>query len=343
MATATDEREARAAAEQAAEASSRRRGCSARPIRSRSGGRSRGSAPASCVTRSMPARVAALCERAGRGRLRHGRTRTGRRLRGALLTGPQGPPVRRPRVAGEPGVLRPAGLPAWSSSPGPGRRRRPRTARGPQGGVRDARRSSTRSRRPTSCQQPGRAQAGVRDRRRSLLARGAQLPRRPAHNGGLPRQVDRSRLQGRREPGRHPGQGRVPQRPDGADPVRAADRDRCTRSRCCSARRGSTSTTSWTWRPGRSFVEWAVAARAHRVRDQLPQPGRVDARRRAWTTTCSTGPRDRARRHRARSPARRKVEHRRPVPRRHADRDAARLPGRRRATTGSARPRCSTR
>ena len=32
--------------------------------------------------------------------------------------------------------------------------------------------------------------------------------------------------------------------------------------------------------PGRSFVEWAVAARAHRLRHQLPQPRRVDARRR---------------------------------------------------------------
>ena len=26
--------------------------------------------------------------------------------------------------------------------------------------------------------------------------------------------------------------------------------------------------------PGRSFIEWAVAARAHGLRDQLPQPGR---------------------------------------------------------------------
>ena len=31
--------------------------------------------------------------------------------------------------------------------------------------------------------------------------------------------------------------------------------------------------------PGRSFIEWAVTARAHGVRDLLPQPGRLDERR----------------------------------------------------------------
>ena len=50
-------------------------------------------------------------------------------------------------------------------------------------------------------------------------------------------------VQGGREPRRHAGQGRVPQRPHGAAPVRAADRAGARDARCCAARRGSTSTT----------------------------------------------------------------------------------------------------
>ena len=52
---------------------------------------------------------------------------------------------------------------------------------------------------------------------------------------------------GRPQHGGHAGKGGVPQRFDGIDPVHADDRGPCMRFRCCSARRGSTSTTSWTW------------------------------------------------------------------------------------------------
>ena len=79
--------------------------------------------------------------------------------------------------------------------------------------------------------------------------------------------------------------------------------ERCTRCRCCSARRGSTSTTSWIWRPDEPD-RVGGPARPHVLRDQLPQPGRVDARRRPSTTTCSTARSTRST-WCARSPARR--------------------------------------
>ena len=73
--------------------------------------------------------------------------------------------------------------------------------------------------------QPGRAEAGVRDRRRQRGRRVPQLPRRPREQPrhaapGRPRTVRAGP-----QPRGHAGQGRVPQRADGADPVRAADRE----------------------------------------------------------------------------------------------------------------------
>ena len=85
---------------------------------------------------------------------------------------------------------------------------------------------STRCRRPTSpaptprcCAAPSRP-AGSRWRRaaRNFL-------RDLANNGGQPQQVAKGVYEVGREHGRHPGQGRVPQRPDGADPVLADHRD----------------------------------------------------------------------------------------------------------------------
>ena len=55
--------------------------------------------------------------------------------------------------------------------------------------------------------------------------------------------VEPGRLRAGAQPRGHAGQGGVPQPADRADPVRAADRDRCTRCRCCSSRPGSTSST----------------------------------------------------------------------------------------------------
>ena len=77
----------------------------------------------------------------------------------------------------------------------------------------------------------------------SLVKGADQLPRRP---GDQRRQTSPGRhqlLRGGQEPRCDPGQGRVPQRPDGADPVLAPDRDRSMPSRCWPSHPGSTSTT----------------------------------------------------------------------------------------------------
>ena len=94
--------------------------------------------------------------------------------------------------------------------------------------------------------------------RRSTPAAGAssRVPRNMVERHAPQRRVAlpgrQHRLRGRRQHGGHARAGRLPQRPDRADPVRAAGQDRCTRCRCCSARRGSTSTTSWISRPERA-------------------------------------------------------------------------------------------
>ena len=64
-----------------------------------------------------------------------------------------------------------------------------------------------------------------------------------ANNEGRPRQVDTSGFEVGRNLAATPGQGRVPQRPDGAASSTRRRPSRCTPGRCCAARRGSTSTT----------------------------------------------------------------------------------------------------
>ena len=68
-----------------------------------------------------------------------------------------------------------------------------------------------------------------------------------------------------------PGQRRLPQRADRADPVRADDARACTGGRSSSCRRASTSTTSSTCSPTNSFVRWAVGAGPHGVHDLVAQ------------------------------------------------------------------------
>ena len=167
--------------------------------------------------------------------------------RAAGRGGPQGPAVRRPGVEREPAVLRraaelPGGLSraraTWSARAGLD------DGRGAQGGDGHGAACSTRWRRRTSCR-PTRPRSSGRS-----TPAGAAWSRARAtssttcvNNEGRPRQVDTSAVRGGPQPGRHAGQGGVPQRPDGAAPVRAADRAGARARRCCAARRGSTSTT----------------------------------------------------------------------------------------------------
>ena len=92
--------------------------------------------------------------------------------------------------------------------------------------------------------EPGGAQAGVRHRagRASSRARGSSSTT-CAHNGGRPRQVDTSGFEVGRNLAVTPVQGGVPQPPDGAAAVRAADRAGARHTAAGAARRGSTSTT----------------------------------------------------------------------------------------------------
>ena len=121
--------------------------------------------------------------------------------------------------------------------------------------------------------EPGGAQGERRRGRREPRPRRAPL-RCATSRPRCPRRVDTQQVRGRREPRAHAGLGRAAHRGLRAHPVRAADRARCARCRCCSSRRRSTSTTSSTSRPGRSMVEYLVAPGPAGVRDLLAQPGR---------------------------------------------------------------------
>ena len=173
--------------------------------------------------------------------------------------------------------------------------------------------------------QPGRAEAGVRDRRRQRGRRVPELPRRP-------RAQPRAAAPGRHlsvragpQPRGDPREGGVPQRADGADPVRAADQ-----AGALGTAAGQPALDQQVLRhgpgPGAELPRVGGAAPAHGVRDLLPQPGRLDERRHPGRLPHPR-PEDGARRHR-RHHRLTQDRHRRAVPRRRADRDARRLPDR---------------
>ena len=187
--------------------------------------------------------------------------------------------VRRPDVGGQPGLLRyPAGPPGHVSA----------GQRPAGGGVRERcgrRQGRARDRLPAGraradelpADQPGRAQADVRDRRGQPGRRGQPLRGRRAQQQGPAAPGRHPAVPGRREPRRDPRQGRVQERPDGAHPVRAADaqgpRDPGT---------GQPAVDQQVLRhgPGARPQLPGVGgpARAHRVRDLLPQPRRLHGR-----------------------------------------------------------------
>ena len=166
------------------------------------------------------------------------------------------PPVRggSPRTGGSPirrGVSNPLFYGTRQSYllTAPVRRRRARRGSrgrgdGGQGSVGGRSSCSTRWRRRTSCRRnPAALKRAFDTGGASLVGARGISSTTCCNNQGRPRQVDTSGFEIGREPGRDAGQGGLPQRADGADPVRAADRAGARRRRCCAARRGSTSTT----------------------------------------------------------------------------------------------------
>ena len=132
--------------------------------------------------------------------------------------------------------------------------------------------------------QPGRAQAGLRHRRSQPGQGRPAVPRRPGQQRGPAAPGGRQRLRGGPQPGLHPGQGRLPQRADGAHPVRAADR--------AGARHPAALQPAVDQQvlrdgpgPGSQLHRVGGQARAHRVRDQLPQPAARTCPAPPWTTT----------------------------------------------------------
>ena len=216
-----------------------------------------------------------------------------------------------------------------SSCPEAGRR--PAGCRAGQPGRRPEGKVCPRPRLRRSCpdqlpaHQPGRAEEGVRDRRRQRPRRGPQLPRRCCNNHGRPRQVNSAAFELGRNLAATPGQGGVPQRPDGADPVHTTEH-----AGAVGPATGQPAVDQQVLHHGsRARAElhrMGRTASAHSVRDLLPQP-RPEHERRHPRRLPHPRPEDRARcdfrDHRLAHD-----RHRGAVPRRHPDRDARRLPRR---------------
>ena len=250
----------------------------------------------------------------------HGRAAAGPRPGGRQA-------VRGPDVDRQPGLLRrPPGAPghvAAGQRPARGRSRKRHGRRQGRAGDRLPDGRAVADELPAD--QPGRAQAGVRDRRGQPGRRGQPLRRRRAQQRRPAAPGRHPAVPGRREPRRHPRQGRVQERPDGAHPVRAAD---ARGPRGPGAGQPAVDQQVLRHGPGARPQLPGVGgpARAHRVRDLLPQPGRLHGRRHPGRLPHPR-PAGSARRHR-RDHRRAQDRHHRPVPRRRPDRHAGGLPHR---------------
>ena len=196
----------------------------------------------------------------------------GRRARGRQT-------VRRPHLDRQPRVLRPpAGLPGRVPAGGRTARRGVGRRDGRCQGQADDQVPAGRARaHQLPAPQPGRAQACSGDRRGQCVRRVRAHGRRPDQQQRPAPPGRHPAVQGRGEPGHHPGQGRVQERPDGADPVRAADR---AGPRGPGAGQPAVDQQVLRHGPGAGpqLPGMGGAARADRVRDLLPQPGAVHGR-----------------------------------------------------------------
>ena len=198
--------------------------------------------------------------------------------RAAHRAGPR-PPVRGRHLGGQPGVRRAAaGLPGGPAvlrrgargRPGrPGHRRQGRAGRR----VRPGRGQPDQ----LPADQPGRAQAGVRDRGRQPGRGQPELPRRHAAQQRAAPPGGHQPVPAGPQPGGHPGPGGLPQRADGAHPVRPAD-PADPRHPDAGQPAVDQQVLHHGPGPGPQLHRVGRAARAHRVRHLLPQPRRADAR-----------------------------------------------------------------
>ena len=148
----------------------------------------------------------------------------------------------------------------WSTSWSPSCSTLPacKPEQGRQGTLRREVPARLRWRRPTRCSAT-RRRCG---RRSTPGARASSGVRRTCsatcvHNGGWPSQVD-VRLRGRREHGDHAGQGRLPQRPHRADPVRAPDAQQVLEMPLLFCPPWINKYYIMDLAPGKSLIEWAV-------------------------------------------------------------------------------------
>ena len=149
---------------------------------------------------------------------------------------------------------------------------------------------------------PAALKRAAQTRGRSLVDGSRHFLHDVRHNGGMPSQVDTRPFRVGETVAVDQGRGRAPHAHVRADPVRADHGQGLRRCRRWSSRPRSTATTSSTWRPERSFVEYVVEPGHPDLPDLVAQsrPGaaglghgrlrRARASRRCGSPPTSPGP-----------------------------------------------------